>query len=112
MPRVTRLFDYFVGVDVLLNHEVPVVALDDFFDIEDFVAGKNTESMRVHPQASVFGEAHSHHGHTVRVRALADQVMGVVPRIIELDDPLVDVPKQDLVLSKALLSATHALRMK
>lgn len=110
--RQTLAVDHFVCVDVFLDHEISVVAFDHVFDIENFVARENTEPLRIHPQASIFGEGHPHHSHAACVRALADQVMGHVPCIIELHDPLVDVPKQNLVLREALLSAGHALRMK
>jgi hypothetical protein len=82
---------------VLLDDEIAVVTLDDSLDVRDFVAREDTESVRVQPQASVLGETQAHNRHAAWIRALADQVMGQVPLIIELNDPLVDVPKQDLV---------------
>jgi hypothetical protein len=94
-------------IDVFLNDEVSVVALDHVFDLEDFVTGENAKSVRVEAQASVFGEGHSHDRHAAGIRAFADQVVRRVPVAIELDDSLVDITEQDFVSRKAFFATGH-----
>jgi hypothetical protein len=78
-------------IDVFLNDQVGVVALNHILDLEPLMARENGEPPGRQSQTCVVLGLDSHDAHAARVDALADEVVRPVPLIAKFHDALVDV---------------------